>query len=98
MINLQQDKGLEVYLSDATLYLEFFGIISIAWQWLLQGIYLQKGIQEDPSGPDKKFLQGKFYTLRFFFAYELPKIYGLAERLTNNDGLTVEMKTDYFSD
>jgi butyryl-CoA dehydrogenase len=37
-------------------------------------------------------------TLRFFFAYELPKIEGLVQRLTNSDGLTVEMKVEYFSD
>jgi len=36
LIGLAQSKGPEVFLADSTLYLEFFGIISIAWQWLLQ--------------------------------------------------------------
>jgi len=36
--------------------------------------------------------------MRFFFAYELPKITGLAERLTNSDGLTVEIQPEHFSD
>lgn len=27
--------GPEKYLADATLYLEMFGIVAIAWQWLL---------------------------------------------------------------
>jgi hypothetical protein len=44
------------------------------------------------------FLLGKFYTLRFFFNYELPKIQGLAEGLLSADGLTVEMETGHFFD
>ena len=43
-------------------------------------------------------LPGKFFAFRYFFEYELPKIEGLARRLMNSDGLTVEMKPDYFSD
>jgi butyryl-CoA dehydrogenase len=35
----------EAALADATLYLEAFGIFSVAWQWLLQGI----SVQEAPS-------------------------------------------------
>ncbi|MBW2259540.1 MAG: acyl-CoA dehydrogenase C-terminal domain-containing protein, partial [Deltaproteobacteria bacterium] len=73
-------------------------VISIAWQWLLQGIYVQKGLKNNPTDSEADFLQGKFYTLRFFFAYELPKIKGLEERLRNTDGLTVEMEPDHFSD
>jgi len=38
------------------------------------------------------------FTLRFFFAYELPKMKGLSERLLNGDGLTVEMDKAYFAD
>lgn len=91
-------QSAEVFLADATLYLELFGIISVAWQWLLQGIHIQRGLEGDPSESEHGFLQGKFYALRFFFAYELPKIHGLVERLTNSDGLTVEMKVEHFSD
>jgi hypothetical protein len=65
---------------------------------LLQGIYIQKGLKNNPTDSEADFLNGKFYTLRFFFAYELPKIKGLEDRLINSDGLTVEMKADYFSD
>jgi hypothetical protein len=51
-----------------------------------------------PSGIEADFYQGKFYTFRYFFRYELPKIEGLAKRLMDADGLTVEMKDSYFSD
>jgi len=42
------------------------------------------------------FYQGKLYTFRYFFQYELPKIEGLAKSLLASNRLTVEMKKDFF--
>ncbi len=92
------EKGPEIFLSDATIYLEMFGIIAIAWQWLLQGVKAQEAMQGKPSASDLNFYQGKFHTLRFFFEYELPKIEGLAKRLLSKDAVTVEMQTGFFDD
>lgn len=98
LIEMASRENAEMFLSDATLCLEFFGIVSVAWQWLLQGIYIQKGLEKSPTDLEADSLKGRFYALRYFFAYELPKIKWLEERLRNNDGLTVEMKTDHFLD
>jgi alkylation response protein AidB-like acyl-CoA dehydrogenase len=95
---VRKEKGPEIFLADATLYLEMFGITSIAWQWLLQGIQVQKGVEAELSEPDRDFFQGKMMTMRFFFLYELPKLRGLVERLSQSDGLTVEMKPEFFND
>ena len=91
-------KGeIELFLADATLYLELFGIVAIAWQWLLQGITAAKALGADPAGADADFYQGKVQTCRYFFAYELPKIRGLAARLAESgDGITVAMKPEWF--
>jgi butyryl-CoA dehydrogenase len=88
----------ERFLADATLYLEFFGIICVAWQWLVQATAVTKALRNRPDGSESNFYTGKFFTFRYFFEYELPKIQGLAKRLMNSDGLTVEIKPDYFSD
>jgi butyryl-CoA dehydrogenase len=88
----------EFFLADATLYLELFGIAAIAWQWLKQGIVVLKGVDGATSEKEKNFYQGKLFALRFFYAYEVPKMKGLAERLMNGDGLTVEMKEAFFTD
>jgi len=98
LIGVAQSKGPEVFLADATLYLEFFGIISIAWQWLLQAVTAQKALSQGPTGSEADFYQGKLYTFRYFFKYELPKIEGLAKSLMDADGLTVEMKESFFAD
>ena len=75
-------KGeIEEFLADATLYLDFFGIIAVAWQWLIQGIAAQKGLNSVGSDAEKSFYKGKLHTMKYFFHYELPKIHGLAARL-----------------
>jgi butyryl-CoA dehydrogenase len=98
LIGVAQNKGPEVFLADATLYLEFFGIVTIAWQWLLQAVTAQKALGQGPGGSEADFYQGKLFTFRYFFKYELPRIEGLAKRLTDADGLTVEMKESFFND
>jgi len=98
LIGLMGQKGVEVFLADATLYLEMFGIIAIAWQWLKQSIVAQTALDGKAKSADINFYQGKLVTARFFFAYELPKIKGLVDRLTDGDPITVEMDSNLFSD
>jgi butyryl-CoA dehydrogenase len=91
-------KGeIELFLADATIYLELFSIITMAWQWLLQAMKAAEALQTAPSGADADFYKGKIHTSRYFFAYELPKINGAAARLRkSSDGLTVKMKQEWF--
>lgn len=88
----------ERFLADATLYLELFGIVSIGWQWLLQGLAVQRALVKGPSESDTRFYEGKRYALRYFFSYELPKIQGIASRLMDSDFVTVEMPSSLFAD
>ena len=91
-------KGeIEAFLADATLYLELFGVVAIGWQWLLQAVTAAKALRASPDAADADFYRGKIHTCRYFFAYELPKIRGLAARLKESgDGLTVRMKPEWF--
>jgi butyryl-CoA dehydrogenase len=98
LAGLMGQKGPEVYLADATLYLEMFCIISVAWQWLKQAIAAQQALDGNAKSKDIDFYQGKLVTARFFFAYELPKIQGLIQRLLDGDPLTVEMQSSFFND
>jgi butyryl-CoA dehydrogenase len=100
LLNIQKNGDREVFLADATLYLELFGIITIAWQWLLQAVSAQKTLHNENGllEEDISFYHGKILTFRYFFGYELPKIGGLVKRLLNTDGLTVEMKAAHFGD
>lgn len=84
----------EVFLSDATLYLELFGIVAIAWQWLHMANTAQLALEENP---DDEFYQGKVYTMRYYFEYELPKAEGLITRLNSVDNVTLEVKKEYIN-
>ena len=98
LISIAQQQGPEAFLADATLYLELFSHVTIGWQWLLQGIAVQKAVDGGTTKKDVNFYQGKMFTLRYFFAYELPKTLGLAKRLLDDDRLTVAMQTNFFND
>jgi butyryl-CoA dehydrogenase len=98
LMEVGKKESPELFLADATLYLEFFGIVSVAWQWLIQATAIVKALENRPDGVEANFYTGKFFAFRYFFEYELPKIQGLAKRLMNSDGLTVEINPDFFSD
>ena len=52
----------------------------------------------NPSKNEKSFYEGKIFTCRYYFAYELVKIEGLAKRLTDNNPVTMEMEARHFND
>jgi len=56
----------EEALANATPYLQAFGHVVLAWIWLDVGLVAQRSASA--------FHQGKLAAMRYFFAYELPKI------------------------
>ena len=98
LLGLARTDGPERFLADATIYLEMFGIVTIAWQWLVQGLAAQRALDAGCSAADAEFYRGKLATLRYFFGYELPKALGLAAVLTQADGLTVGLDSSLFDD
>jgi butyryl-CoA dehydrogenase len=98
LIGVAQEKGPEIYLSDATVYLEYFGIIVVSWQWLKQAVSATQLLEEKTTGKDALFYEGKLYAFKYYFNYELPRTTGLAERLTDNAPICWEMAPDQFND
>ena len=92
------EKGIAVYLSDATLYLEYFSLVAVAWQWLRQAIAAARGLDGKPSKSDSNFYNGKLFSARYFFHYELPKTIGLVTRLMDTDTVTLDMDLAFFQD
>lgn len=89
-------QNVEVFLADATLYLEFFGIVTIAWQWLKQAVQAQNALNQSASEIDQNFYQGKMATAHYFFEYELVKTISLGLRLISSDHTTIEMQNEWF--
>lgn len=89
LIETAQIEGAEVFLADATLYLELFGILVVAWQWLKQGVTLEN---LKTSEYDAEFIQSKKNAIEYYYEYELPKADYLVKRLMSNKAVTIHSK------
>ncbi|WP_420581042.1 acyl-CoA dehydrogenase [Reichenbachiella sp.] len=78
----------EVFLMDATLYLELFGVVAIGWQWLLQAIPCQIAVNENRGD---EFYNSKLHTMRYYFEYELPKTEAIIAKLNSSDRMLIEI-------
>jgi butyryl-CoA dehydrogenase len=98
LVGFKRPEDRERFLADSALYLEMFGIVAIAWQWLRQGIVVRKALAGNQPQQEAAFYRGKYQTMQFFFHYELPKIEGLSRRLFETDGFTAKATVETFAD
>jgi len=81
-------------LANATIYLDMFGHVAIAWMWLRQALVAARKL--DAGEGDADFMNGKLAACRYFFAYELTKTRTQRELLAKFDDTTLEMKAEWF--
>lgn len=81
----------ESFYADANLFLDMFGIIAIAWQWLMQATSAQKCLEEIQTEEKQNFYRGKIFTMRYFFDYEVPKTQVLKKQLLQK-GVSVPLE------
>lgn len=98
MVHLQgfAAKGeTERYMADANIFMEMSSLIVVAWQWLKQGVIAEKALagKLTPLFPIS-FYKSKITTMRFFFKYELPKVFASAATLMHPDELTIGKETE----
>ena len=93
LLNKSQ-QGPEVFLADATLFLEMAGILALGWIWMNQAIVSSKKLEEVDS--ERNFYLGKIETARYFAGYELVKIESISKRLLADFFPTLNMQEDWF--
>ena len=81
-------------LANATIYLDMFGHVVVAWMWLRQALVAAELLEKGEGDPD--FLNGKIAACRYFFAYELPKARVQRDLLMTLDDTTLSMKDAWF--
>ena len=89
LIKVAMEEEAEVMLADATLYLEYFSHVVVAWQWLLQGIKAVQAMNQQRDQATQDFYLGKQAAMQYYFEYELPKTMGLHQRLMSNNRITL---------
>jgi hypothetical protein len=72
LVGVAQKKGVETFLADATLYLELFSILTVAWQWIKMANVAEQELNKNEAS-QTTFLQSNLATMRYFFEYEVPK-------------------------
>ncbi len=80
------------YLADATLFMDYFSNMVVAWQWLRMGVEAHNQLSSEAGKYDKVFLESKIHTMKFFFHYELVATESLKKIIMNPATLTI--KTD----
>ena len=81
-----------ITLANASVYLEAFGHIVIAWIWLEQCLVAGRKMTTQETA----FYQGKFAACRYFFAYDLPKVGPMLDLLESLDTTTLTMQDAWF--
>ena len=78
----------QLTLANASVYLEAFGHIAIAWIWLEQALAA--------DGKADDFYDGKRSAARFFFLWELPRVDAQLDLLASLDRTTLDMRDAWF--
>jgi len=81
----------EEALANATPYLQAFGHVVLAWLWLDVALAARRAPVAGTS-----FGAGKLAAMRYFYAYELPKIDAWLGVVSRREALLREMQNDWF--
>lgn len=77
------------YLADATLFMDYFSTMVVAWQWLKMGLKAHQLKEAGGSIYSDDFLESKIHTMKFFFHYEIPATEGLKAIIMDPQMLTL---------
>jgi Acetyl-CoA dehydrogenase C-terminal like/Acyl-CoA dehydrogenase, C-terminal domain len=91
---LHTSGNLDRTLANASLYLEAFGHVVLAWIWLKQATLAARQIEAGTS--EAAFYRGKLKAAEWFFRWELPKTVHWCELLSALDTTTLDMQNDWF--
>ncbi len=76
-------------LADASLYIEWFGLLNAGWQWIKQAHTAISALEQSISPDDQLFYRSKLETMRYFFHYELPRTQALLQRVGEGSPITI---------
>ncbi|MGQ7935407.1 acyl-CoA dehydrogenase [Paraburkholderia sp. D1E] len=83
-------------LANASVYLEAFGHIVVAWIWLEQSIVAHSALSMDGNKEDDSFYRGKLAAAAYFFRWELPRVTTQLNLLETLDRTALDMQDIWF--
>lgn len=91
---LHAASDLDLTLANATLYLEVFGHLVMAWIWLEQAMVAERATPS--SSEDADFYAGKLHACLWFYKNELPKVDAQLDLLAAQDQTSLAMQDRWF--
>ena len=91
---LREAKDAATMLANASLYLEAFGHITLAWIWLEQAVCAAKAVTQNQT--EMHFYAGKQQACAYFFQHELPHARTQLALLATLDRTALDMQQDWF--
>ncbi|MCY1237546.1 hypothetical protein D9M68_859710 [compost metagenome] len=85
-----------VTLANASVYLEAFGHVVVAWIWLEQALLAQAALAQASGKEDQDFYRGKLAAAAYFFRFELPRVGPQLDLLASLDRTTLDMQDAWF--
>ncbi|SFU26654.1 acyl-CoA dehydrogenase [Paraburkholderia aspalathi] len=83
-------------LANASIYLEAFGHIVVAWIWLEQSIVAHSALSMNGNKEDDSFYRGKLAAAAYFFRWELPRVTTQLNLLETLDRTALDMQDIWF--
>jgi butyryl-CoA dehydrogenase len=80
----------EKYLADASIFMEFFSLVIVGWNWLEIAVNSQESLKNGDKKYSEIFYKSKIETMKYFFEYELPKTVGHSEIIMNPSSVTIK--------
>ncbi len=91
LMGLAQSERPEVFLADATLFLDYVGLHVNAWLWLKQGLAADRLSPTAEGDDEQAFYASKIATMRYFFVYEFTKTSALKRTLMSDERVTLDL-------
>ena len=89
--DLHASGNVEKTLANASVYLEAFGHVVMAWIWIEQALVATRA-----GNQYEDFYRGKLQACQYFIQWELPKVRPMLNLLESLDTTTLDMKDNWF--
>lgn len=96
-VRMQMADNVDRCLANASVYLDLFARVTVAWIWLKQATIASRQMRsQDLHVDDRHFYRGKLQAAEFFFEWELPQIDHLSRLLSMANSIPFEMRDEWF--
>ena len=89
LIPLAMAGDYEVFLADATIFMDMASTVVIAYQWIKMATAAKKAMVTNSGAFDAAYYESKIHTMKYYFKYELPRANACFETLMSSEELTI---------